>query len=159
MNSQKAVTVAMAVVGLGAILVGIQQELLHIAPVYEGTIETGWGGRLNHEERMLAQLGCVGVGGAVATLRWKYAAVLPLVIGGVELGYPLRAVFSYARDPGLYTVVQTYDGTSTKLILGAEPFLLVTGGLLLLGAGIVGWRSHTNREGTRGPSADSPALT
>ncbi|WP_416838866.1 hypothetical protein [Haloferax sp. DFSO52] len=142
MDRQRILAVALAVVGFAAIVVGIQQELLHVAPGYEGTIETGWGGRINHEERLLAQLAGVGVVGTLVTLRWKYAAVVPLVIGGVELGYSIRAVLHYVQDPGLYTQVQKYDGTTTRLILGAEPFLLVAGGLFLLGAGVVGWRLH-----------------
>ncbi|WP_430639249.1 hypothetical protein [Haloferax volcanii] len=144
MDRQRALAVVMAVVGFGAVVAGIHQELLHVAPRYDGTITTGWGGRLNHEEYLLARLGGVGVVGTLAALRWKYAAALPVAVGGVEIGYSLVAVSHYVREPGLYTTVQTFDGT-TRLVLGAEPFLLVAGGLLLFGAGVVAWRTHGER--------------
>ncbi|EMA01555.1 hypothetical protein [Haloferax denitrificans] len=147
MDRQRTLAVVMSVVGFGAVVAGIYQELLHVAPGYVGTITTGWGGRLNHEEYLLARLGGIGVVGALVALRWKYAAVLPVAVGGVEIGYALVAVSHYVREPGLYTTVQTFDGT-TRLVLGAEPFLLVAGGLLFLGAGFVAWRTHGERAAT-----------
>ncbi|MGB9957637.1 hypothetical protein ACOZ4B_14775 [Haloferax prahovense] len=144
MDHQRTLVVVMAVVGFGAIVAGVHQELLHVAPGYDGTITTGWDGRLNHEEYLLARLGGVGVVGALAALRWKHAVALPVAVGGVEIGYSLVAVSHYVRDPGLYTTVQTFDGT-TRLVLGAEPFLLVVGGLLFLGAGVAAWRTHGER--------------
>ncbi|KAB1192273.1 hypothetical protein GJR96_01975 [Haloferax sp. MBLA0076] len=147
MTRQRILAVAVAIVGFAAIVVGIHQELLHVAPGYTGTIETGWSGPLNHGENLLARLAGVGVVGTLATLRWKYAAVVPLGVGGVEIGYSLVAVFTYVQSPGLYTTVQTSGGT-TRFLLGAEPFLLVAGGLLLLVAGLVGWRTHGERAET-----------
>ncbi|WP_411965542.1 hypothetical protein [Haloferax sp. YSMS24] len=146
MNRQRILAVTLALAGAAAVAVGIYQELLHVAPGYEGMIETGWSGRINHGERLLAQLGAVGVGGTLAALRWKYAAVVPLGVGVVELGYPIQAVLHYARDPGLYTQVQKYDGSTTELVLGAEPFLLAAGGLCFLGAAVFAWRlSHQSQ--------------
>ncbi|WP_199514416.1 hypothetical protein [Haloferax sp. Atlit-19N] len=147
MDRQRILAVVMAVAGFGAVVAGIHQELLHVAPGYDGTITTGWDGQLNHEENLLARLGGLGVVGALAALRWKYAAVVPVVVGVVEVGYSLVAVSHYVRDPGLYTTVQTFDGT-TRFVLGAEPFLLVVGGLLFLGAGFVAWRTHGERAAT-----------
>lgn len=156
MNRQDLVAVGLALVGFCAIVVGIHQDLVQVAPGYPGLIETGWDGSLSHEERLLAQLAALGVGGTIATIRWRSAAVLPLAVGVVELFYSIRAVISYAREPGLYTEVTLYDGTVTRFVLGAEPSLLVLGGLLVLGAGIVGWRAHGNRSDASGPSQRTP---
>nr|WP_084510120.1 hypothetical protein [Haloplanus natans] len=82
--------------------------------------------------------GLVGVG-AVAARRWRRLAVAPAATGFVVLFYTLRAVLHYALEPGLYVEVTTY-GAPTRFVLGAEPILLVAGGLLLVGAGVVGWR-------------------
>jgi len=149
MRPRRLVPVALAAAGLVVIVIGIQQELVHVAPGHEGRVVTGWGGELNHEERLLAQLGAVGVAGAVAALRWRRLAVVPVATGGVVLCYALRAVVYYALDPGLYTTVPVYGGT-TRLVLGAEPALLVAGGTLLVAAGIVRRRAATERvpEGT-----------
>lgn len=158
MNRLDLVAVGMAIAGFGAIVIGIHQELLHVGPLYEGTIETGWGGSLNHEERLLARVAALGVGGTVAMVRWKYVAVVPIAVGIVELVYPLRAVLHHARHTGLYTEVTMADGTVTRVVLGAEPFLLILGGILTIGACIVGWKSHTTRgDNTAGStSASSP---
>jgi len=149
MRPRRLVPVALAAAGVVAIVIGVQQELVHVAPGYEGRVVTGWGGKLNHEERLLARLGAVGVAGAVAALRWRRLAVVPVATGSVVLCYALRAVLYYAFDPGLYTTVPVYGGT-TRLVLGAEPALLAVGGTLLVVAGVVRGRATTERvaEGT-----------
>jgi len=139
MRPRRLVPVAVAIVGLVAVVVGVRQELVHVAPGYEGTIMTGWGGGLNHEERLLSRLALVGVAGAAATLRWRRLAFVPVATGVVVLFYALRAVLYYALDPGLYVEVSVYSGP-TRFVLGAEPVLLVAGGALLVAAGVVGWR-------------------
>lgn len=141
-----------AVVGFGAVLVGIHQELLHVGAAYEGTIETGWGGALNHEERLLASLGAFGVVVAVVAVatRWKRAAVVPSAAGAVVLFYVARAVLHYALDPGLYTEVSVH-GDTMLFVLGAEPFSLAVGGGALVVAGVLGWRSNAT------PSSDGDA--
>jgi len=152
MRTRRLVPVAVAIVGLAAIVIGVRQGLVHVAPGYEGTITTGWGGDLNHEERLLSRLGLVGVGGAIAALRWRRLAVVPVATGGVVLFYALRAVLHYAVDPGLYVEVSAYGGR-TEFVLGAEPVLLVGGGALLVVAGVVGWRAHLDRSDCGGIAA------
>lgn len=120
-----------------AIVIGVRQELVHVTPGYEGTITTGWGGDLNHEARLLARLGLVGVGGAIVVPRWRRLAVVPAATGGVVLFYALRAALHYAFDPGLYVAVSAYGGP-TRFVLGAEPVPLVVGG-------ITGRRDHPDR--------------
>jgi hypothetical protein len=149
------VSIILAAVGFAAILVGIHQGLVHVAPGYEGTITSGWGGPLNHEERLLAALGAVGVVGTVATRRWKRLAVVPVATGGVVLFYALRAMFQTAQNLTLYAETTTYDGTPVAFVLGVEPVLLVAGGFLLVGAGIESWR-WKGRENRCGESPQSP---
>jgi len=156
MRTRRLVPVAVAIVGLAAIVIGVQQGLVHVAPGYEGTITTGWGGDLNHEERLLARLGLVGVVGTVAARWWRHLVVVPVATGGVVLFYALRAALHYALDPGLYIEVSAYGGP-TRFVLGAEPFLLVAGGALLAGAGVVGWRTRPDGDGGGIPAATSPS--
>jgi hypothetical protein len=146
-----------AALGLGVVVVGLYQEMLHVAPGYGGTIRTGWGGDLAHGERLLAWLGVVAVGGTVAATRLKYLAAVPVAVGGVVLVYAGRAVLGYVRDPGLYTPVRTYGGETTRFVLGAEPFLLVAGGGLLVVAGVAGWRAHAGRAGAETATDPSAA--
>lgn len=152
MENDRLVPVVMAIAGCAAIVIGVYQGLVHVAPGYEGTIMSGWGGDLNHEEVLLAQLGAVGVGGAVAGLRWKRLASVPFVIGGIVLFYALRAIFYRFRSPRrpLYREFSPqapgFEGETVMFILGAEPFLLAGGGLLLIGAGIAGLKLRTPGE-------------
>ncbi|GAB6860697.1 hypothetical protein ACFR97_07810 [Haloplanus litoreus] len=140
MRSHRLLPVAAAVAGAAAVAVGVHQGLVHVASGYEGTIVTGWGRALNHEERLLVWVGALGVAGAVGSLRWRPLAVLPAATGGVVLLYALRASLHYALDPGLYVEVSGYGDAPVRLVLGAEPFLLVAGGALLVAAGVRGWR-------------------
>jgi len=145
MQRRRLVSIVLALAGLIAVLVGVRQGLVHVAPSYEGTIMTGWDGPLNHEEQLLTRLAILGVVGSVAALRWRRLAVVPAAVGGVVLFYALRAVLHYALDPGLYVEVSTYAGPS-RFVLGAEPVLLVAGGALLVAAGVVRWRANTDDE-------------
>lgn len=154
MDRRRSLAVGAAVAGFLAVLVGIFQGLVHVAPAYEGTITTGWDGALNHEELLLAQLGAFGVVGAVASLRWRHLAVAPLFVGGVVTFYTVRAVLHYARNPGLYTEVTTHSGGAVRYVLGAEPFLLGGGGLLFVAAALGGWRSHRGQTGDADPATD-----
>lgn len=145
MKTKRTVPVVLAVAGFAAIAIGIYQGLVHVAPGYEGTIMSGWGGELNHEERLLAGVGAVGLGGAVASLRWKRLSVVSAATGGIVLFYTFRAILGQIRNVALYTETTTYGGDTVVFVLGVEPFLLVAGGLFLVGAGIVGWRRHASR--------------
>ena len=157
MSVRRLLPVGLAVVGVAAIVFGIFQGLVHVAPGYEGTITTGWGGELNHEERLFVQLGVVGIAGAVATLRWRRLAVVPAAMGAIVSFYAVRAVVHYVLDPGLYTEVSRYGGEPVVLVLGAEPFLLLLGGALLVAAGIVGWSAHATPPRDDAVSRTSPA--
>jgi hypothetical protein len=141
-------SIGLSIAALLAVSIGVHAELLHARPIYEFTIDTGWGvvpgherwlHSLNHEERLLAQLTGIGVLGAIAATRWRRAAVLPALTGAIVLFYPVRAVWHHAIDTGIYTGVPFLGDPSSRVILGAEPFLLVVGGLLLLGSGVLGW--------------------
>ena len=153
MRPQRAIPAVLALAGFVTIVVGVHQGLVHVAPGYEGTITTGWDGTLSHEEVLLARLGLVGVVGAGAALRWRRLAVVPAATGAVVLCYALRAVLHYARNPGLYAPVTAFGGESVRFVLGAEPFLLVAGGLFLVGAGVVGWRTGGERVSDGGAPA------
>ncbi|WP_158055442.1 hypothetical protein [Halorussus halophilus] len=141
MKNNRLVPAVMAVVGFGAIVVGIQQGLVHVAPGYEGTIVTGWDGALNHEEVLLVLLGGVGIGGTVAARKWKRLASIPVAMGGIVLFYVFRAVLAQFQSPhSLYREHSLRPPGSEEytvmVVLGAEPFLLAVGGLLLVGAGV-----------------------
>ncbi|MEF8856657.1 MAG: hypothetical protein V5A16_04480 [Haloplanus sp.] len=74
MPPRRLVPVALAFAGLVAVVIGVHQELVHVAPGFEGTITTGWGGDLTHEERLLARLALVGGVGllvAAGVVRWR----------------------------------------------------------------------------------------
>jgi hypothetical protein len=159
MRCQRLAPAAVAVAGSVAVVIGIHQGLVHVAPGYEGSIVSGWGGPLGHEERLLARVSVVGLVGTVATARWRRLAVVPVAAGGLVLFYALRAVLAYARDPGLYTEVSTYAGEPVRFVLGAEPFLLVAGGVLLVAAGVLGWRAHANGTTDGDPSPTRSSAT
>lgn len=141
MENNRLVPGVMAVVGFGAIVVGIQQGLVHVAPGYEGSIVTGWDGAPNHEELLLVLFGGVGIGGTIAARKWKYLASIPVSMGGIVLFYVFRAVLGQFRSP--HSLYREYslrppgsEEYTVMVVLGAEPFLLAVGGLLLVGAGI-----------------------
>jgi hypothetical protein len=143
------VPVVLAVAGGVAIVVGIHQGLVHVAPGYEGTIVSGWGGKLNHEERLLAAVGAVGIAGSIAARRWRRLCVVPIAAGGVVLFYALRAIGHWVWRTPLYVETSIDDGDPTVFVLGAEPFLLVIGGALLIAAGVLGWRRHSTESDGR----------
>ncbi|MHB9285660.1 LPXTG cell wall anchor domain-containing protein [Halobacteriales archaeon Cl-PHB] len=146
MNPRTSLPTLLAIGGFLAILVGIHQELVHVAAGYDGRIVSGWGGSLNHEEYLLAGLGALAIGAAVASRRWSRLALLPVAAGGIVLFYALRASLQLVRQRPLYTETTTYDGATIKFVLGAEPFLLVAGGILLVGSGLLGWRRRRRRD-------------
>jgi len=158
MERHRLVPVAMAVAGFAAIAIGVYQGLVHVAPGYEGTIVSGWGGSLNHEELLLVQVGALGVGSVVAGRRWERLSGLSAVTGGIVLFYAFRAVFHLVQSPRpLYRefAVQGggFEGDTVAFVLGAEPFLLAVGGLLLLAAGI---EPFTDRIPGRGGDEGTP---
>jgi len=160
---ERLVPVVIAIAGLAAIGIGVYQGLVHVAPGYEGTITSGWGGSPGHEEVLLVQLGAVGVGGVVAGLRWKRLSGLSSVVGSVVLFYAVRAVFGLVRSPRpLYEEFSVrgggFEGDTVMFVLGAEPFLLAAGGLLLVGAGLAPFTSrHSNRGGEEATARPSRA--
>lgn len=145
MRNRRLFPVVLAVGGFVAVAVGVYQGVIHVAPGYEGTIRSGWGGPLNHEEILLAQLSAVGIGGAVGALRWRRLAAVPIAAGGVVLFYAVRALLHQVQTRSLYTERATRSGEPIMFVLGAEPFLLIAGGVLLVAAGVGGWRHRANR--------------
>ncbi|WP_276261346.1 hypothetical protein [Haloglomus litoreum] len=142
MDRRNLFIVGVAAAGLLAIVVGVHQSLVEVAPGFDGRIVTGWDRSLSHEERLLAVLGGMGLVGAAGAIRWRRLGAIPVAAGSVVLLFTLRAVGQYAQRPGLYTEVRLHDGTTTRFVLGAEPFLLAGGALLLVTAGVAGWRTH-----------------
>jgi hypothetical protein len=145
MDDRRLLPVVLAVVGCVTIVVGAYQGLVHVAPGYEGTIVSGWGRGLNHEERLLVRLGVLGVVGTAAARWWRYLAGVPILLGATVVFYAVRAVYGLVRGPRfLYREVQIHGAgfgdDPVVFVLGAEPFLLAAGGLLLVGAGITAGR-------------------
>jgi hypothetical protein len=154
MQHRRHLTVVIAAAGLLTVVLGVHAELLHARPMYDVTVETGWGHldghplwihSLNHEERLLASLSGVGLLGSVVATRWRPAAAMPAASGVIVVFYPVRAVVRWASSPqfGIYTGIPGVGNPSGRFVLGAEPYLLVVGGLCLVGAGLVGWRAAT----------------
>jgi hypothetical protein len=155
MDRRNLLIVGVAAAGLLAIVVGVHQSLVDVAPGFDGRIVTGWDRSLSHEERLLAALGGVGLAGAVGATRWRTLQAVPVAVGSLVLFYTLRAVGQYAMRPGLYTDIRLQDGSTTRLVLGAEPFLLAGGALLLVSAGVISWRTHRGEAGSGGAEPDA----
>ena len=141
MDRRTSFALALSVTGLIAVLVGVHQELLQFRPMYDATVETGWGGSLNHEERLLARVAVVGLLGAVASLRWRPAAVCSVGAGLVVSFYAARAVVFHASEQALYTGLPVAGGETGRLLLGTEPYWLLFGGACLVAAGVVRLRT------------------
>lgn len=148
MNRNAVIPTALAVAGFAAIVVGITQGVLQVAPGYHGTINAGAEG-FNRRDWLLAGMGVVGIVGAIVSLRRKSLSTVPVTVGGVVLFEAFRTMILAARGLHypLYTQT-TYrrSGDPVKFVFGAEPFLLVAGGVLLVGAGIVVLRGRGDRE-------------
>lgn len=158
MDDRRLLPVALALVGCATVVVGVYQGLIHVAPGYEGTIVSGWGGELNHEELLLVRLGLLAVVGTVAARRWSYLAGVPVLLGAVVVFYPVRAVYELLRAPRpLYQEVSIhgagFGGDPVMFVLGAEPFLLVAGGLLLAASGVAVARREMPRAVRDEPTA------
>lgn len=154
MKHHRFVPLAMAIVGFAAIGIGVYQGLVHVAPGYKGTITSGWDGSLSHEEVLLVQLGLLGVGSVVAGLRWKRLSSISVVMGSIVLFYAVRAVFDLFQSPRpLYQEFTMhgagFEGDTVMFVLGAEPFLLAVGGLLLIGAGLAPFISQLYKRGSK----------
>jgi hypothetical protein len=143
MERRTGLAVALSAAGLVAVVVGVQQDLLAFRPMYDATIETGWGGPLNHEERLLGRVAAVGLLGAFASLRWRRAAVGPAVAGVVVGFYAARAVAYHAAEQALYTGLPLAGGETGRIVFGTEPYWLLLGATCLLAAGILGLRVGT----------------
>jgi hypothetical protein len=160
-------SLGLSIAALLAVAIGVHAELLHARPLYEFTIDTGWGiapgherwlHSLNHEERLLAQLTGLGVLGSIAATRWRRVAVIPGVMGVIVLFYPIRAVWHHATDTGIYTGIPFLGDPSSRVILGAEAYLLVVGGVLLVGSAVVGWRASDHEPSSGDEETATPAV-
>lgn len=154
MDRRTLLPTGVAIVGALAVVIGIHMELLHMRAGVGRTIDTGWASSLNHEEGLLAGLSLLGIVGALAARRWRRAGLLSQAVGGVVLFYALRAVMQHILDPGvgIYTGLPVFEGTTGQIVFGAEPYLLVFGGLLLIAAGVLGYRGWPR-------SGDSDTIT
>lgn len=139
--------ILLSLAGFVAVMVGVEQGVLHVAPGYQGTINAG-AEEFTRRKWLLAGLGVVGVAGAVASLRSVRLSVVPVAVGGVVVAEAVRTTVLAATGlPYPLFTETTYrrSGEPVVFVLGAEPFLLVAGGLLFVGAGIVGLRTHRKR--------------
>ncbi|QGA82543.1 hypothetical protein [Halomicrobium sp. LC1Hm] len=157
MNGRTALSVVLSVVGLAAVVVGIHQELLQFRPMYDATVETGWGGPVNHEERLLARVAVVGVLGVVASLRWRRAALGAVAASAVVFFYAARAVGHYVAEGSLYTGFSVAGGDAGRFVLGAEPYWLVLGAACLLAGGVTRLYTGRNRTASTTVPADADA--
>ncbi|QLG61897.1 hypothetical protein [Halorarum salinum] len=153
--------VVLAIAGFAAIVVGIHQGVLHVAPGYQGTINAG-GEVPGRREWLLAGMGIIGIVGAAVAPWRKRLSVVPVAVGGIVLFEAFRTMFVAAnglRYP-LYTeTTYPFSGEPIMFIFGAEPFLLVAGGGFLVGAGIVGLRGRRTRENRDEMSSPSSRAT
>lgn len=159
MRDSPAVPIILASAGFAAIVVGVHQGVLHVAPGYQGTINAG-GEVLGRRDWLLAGIGAVGIGGATVSLRRKRLSVVPVAVGGIVLFEAFRTMFiaAHSLPYPIYTET-TYRRSDDPVmfIFGAEPFLLVAAGVLLVGAGIVGLRGRRSQEND--DEASSPSST
>jgi len=132
------VPVALSVAALVTILVGVHTDSLHVEQMYDYTVTTGWDGALNYQEREMIELAAIGVLGTLGALRWRRVAAGAIVAGALVLVYPVRFFTRGSRSVTGEMVV--FGGETIELYYGAEPYLLVLGGLLLVLAGVVGLR-------------------
>jgi hypothetical protein len=159
MRRYRYIAPGLALLGLLAVAVGVYQDLLRIVPAAAGTIETAWGRHLVRGEYLLLLWAVIGGVGAVAAVRYRLAAVVPVVMGSIVLLGTGNTVLRYEREIGLYTPVPTPGGDGAQHALGAEPFLLVAGALLLVAAGAAGWWAHADRPGTSTDDAEPGTRT
>ena len=138
MDRRTILPVGLAFVGLVTVLVGLHQDLLTVRAAYDGTVTTGWGRDLNHTERKLGLLATVALPVAAAAARYRYAGYLVQAAGAAVTWAALSASVHWLLDPVVYSGLPVAGGTSGAFVLGAEPYLLLVGGLLLVAAGVAG---------------------
>ncbi|MFC4359002.1 hypothetical protein ACFO0N_13720 [Halobium salinum] len=149
--------ILISMAGFVAVVVGVHQGVLHVAPGYQGTIDAG-GEVLGRREWLLVGVGTVGVVGAASSKRRKRLSAVPVASGGVVLFEAFRTVILAANGlpyPLFRETTYRSSGGPVMFILGAEPFLLVAGGVLLVAAGVGGRRLHRHREDDEMSSAPS----
>ena len=137
-SRSKLLPVALSVGALLAVLVGVHTESLHAAASSGYTVQTGWDGPLNYQELELVELAALGVLGALAAVRWRRAAYGTLLAGGLVLVYPIR--FLADRFESVSQGLDVGGGTTIDVSFGAEPYLLLFGGTVLVLAGVAGIR-------------------
>lgn len=140
MESRDVIPAGLALTALALVVVGIHQELLTTRFAGGPIIETGWGGDLSYQERQLGALVAGALPVAAASARYRRAGYLVQAVGAVVLGATLLATTHWIGQPEVYTGLPVAGGASGVFVLGAEPYLLVVGGLLLVGAGVAGAR-------------------
>lgn len=148
MQEKNMALLALAIAGFAAIVVGVYQDFLQVAPGYQGTVGAG-AEALNRKDWLLVGIGIVGIVGAAVSHLKKRLSFVPAAVGAIVLLETFRTsilvvdTFPYP----LYTeTAYRLSGDPVMFIFGAKPFLLVIGGILLVGAGIVGLRGYGDRK-------------
>lgn len=158
LRGRHALAVLLALVATAAILLGARSELVTLRPTYDGSlraVQAGAGVRVGHGERFLAQLGGLGTVGALLSARWRRAGLVTQLCGGAVLLFAGLAVLHQYRAFDLYTGIRFLGGSSGAVVLGATPYLFALGGVLLVTAGVAGYRSSGGSVTT--PAAREPA--
>jgi hypothetical protein len=134
--------VGLALAGLVVVLVGLHQELLTAATPGGPTASTGWDGshlpwgrKFSDSERYLGAVATAALPLAAATAWRRHLGYLVAIAGAGVAGYALLVAGTWLAKPWVSTGLPGDDG---GIVLAAEPYLLVLGGLLLVAAGLVG---------------------
>jgi hypothetical protein len=154
MDRRALLPTGLALAGLVVVLLGLHQELLTARAAGGPTVTTGWGRGLNHEERLLGAVATAALPLAAAAARFRLLGYLVATAGAAVTGVAVWAAGSWLAEPWVSTGVPGDAGT---VVIGAEPYLLVVGGLLLFASGLVAARGTPVDAGDRDAPARSPA--
>jgi hypothetical protein len=154
MQRRALLSAALALAGAVVVLFGLHQELLATRAA-AGSVTTGWGGDLNHTERLLGAVALAALPMAVLSGYLRAAAYLVQLAGAAVAGYAVYAALHWLGQPGTSTGLPIAGGRTGDVVLAAEPYLLVVGGLLLVAAGVVG--AHPRALALDGPALRSAA--
>jgi hypothetical protein len=160
MRRRDVLPVVLALAGLAAVVLAARTQLITVRPAYDGrllSVTAGMGQLIGHEERLLIGVAGLGVVGALGAAVWHRVALLTQAAGGVVLVFVGRAVRFQLNSFDVYVGVPLFDGASGPVLFGPAAYLFVLGGLLFVGAGVVGYDAPAPRTTRPVASDDRPA--